>query len=454
MSAAPTVLVEGDSAWIVIIAVSAVTLPAVLLFRRVIARPGGIASGLLLSLPLVLPLVAAVTYDHAILPVLAVLQPADPALFSSGNALVHLLWVPTEGSFIPYTLSDAAGQWMLWTGVSVSSIMLIRRGIGTVLLHRLIVRCRPLNAEDEEDIRMVVQRLAAALDMGRIPRVLVMPQGASGAFAVGGRRARILVSHDLIESLDRSELEGILAHELAHIHAHDIHLISVAGLLRDLVAWNPVAHLAYRKLIRDREMEADRRAASLTGDPLAVASGLVKVCELRKLIRGRHHRFAVAFVGGGRVKQRVRHLLALADGGSVPTGLTVAPFVMAALAVAALGLQTGARIAGVGDGAFLIRWGASEAQPRYWSPPLKKTFVRSRDDSDARWLKRAKKLNEVKQAFPGVRGKDMPRYVKQLNKMWAKADLVHELQQWRVKVLSWPLAGFEVYRLDMVPGAA
>lgn len=453
-AAAPTVLVEGDSAWIVIIAVSAVTLVSVLLFRRLITRPGGLASGLLLSLPLVLPLVAALAYDHAILPVLAVLQPADPALFSSGNSLVHLLWVPTRGSFIPYTLSDAAGQWMLWVGLSVSSVMLLRRAIGTLLVRRLIVKSRPLNAEAEADIRMMVERLAITFGMRRVPRVLVLPEGTSGAFAVGLRRARVLLSRDLIDGLERCELEGIIAHELAHIHAHDIGVTSAAGFLRDLVAWNPVAHIAYRKMMRDREIEADRSAASLTGDPLAVASGLVKACVMRRKVGARRHRFALAFADGGRVKHRVRHLLALADGGAIHgSGRSVLPYMMAALAVAALGLQTGARIAAEGDGAFLIRWG-TDAQPRYWSPPVK-TFAPARDDSDARWLKRAKQLRAEKTQFDGLRRKEMPRYVKQLNKMWQKAGLVHELHQWRVRALSGPWGGFQVYRLEvMVPGAA
>ncbi len=452
-AAAPTILVEGDSAWIVIIAVSAVTLPAVLLFRRLIARPGGVASGLLLALPLVLPLVAALAYDHAILPVLAVLQPADPALFSTGNSLVHLLWVPAKGSFVPYTLSDAAGQWMLWVGASVSSLMLLRRLVGTLLVHRLIVKCRPLNAEDECDIRMTVERLATSLGIRRVPRVLVLPDGASGAFAVGGKRARILMSADLIAGLDRAELEGIVAHELAHIRAHDIGVTSAAGFLRDLVAWNPVAHVAYRKLMRDREIEADRCAAVLTGDPLAVASGLVKVCELRRHLPRRRHRFALAFAGGGRIKQRVRHLLALADGGSIGNGTGVVPYVMAACAVAALGLQTGARIADQGEAAFLIQWGSQNAQPRYWSPPPK--ISGPRDDSDARWIRRAQERAAQKEALDGFRWRETPRYVKQLNKMWQKAGLVHEIHQWRVTELGGPSGGFRVYRLEvMVPGAA
>ena len=76
-SAAPTIVaVQTDSAWVVILAVSAATLLAVMLVRRLIHHPGGIASGLLLCLPLALPLIAAVSFDHAALPVVAILDDA------------------------------------------------------------------------------------------------------------------------------------------------------------------------------------------------------------------------------------------------------------------------------------------------------------------------------------------------------------------------------------------
>ena len=100
-SAAPTVLaIEGDSAWIVILAVSSVTLAAVLLLRRLIKRPGGLASGLLLSLPLVLPLIAALSFDQAVLPVVAVLSPVDSSLLQRSHELLHFLLLSDQGRHV------------------------------------------------------------------------------------------------------------------------------------------------------------------------------------------------------------------------------------------------------------------------------------------------------------------------------------------------------------------
>jgi hypothetical protein len=171
----------------------------------------------------------------------------------------------------------------------------------------------------------------------------------------------------VLEGLDPEELEALLAHEIAHLQSHDVSVTFVAGLLRDLVAWNPVGHLAYRRLMEDRELEADRRAAALTSRPLAVASGLIKVCELLGA-RKRRHRFALGFFAErGGVKRRVASLLDAADGRLALGSAGNIPYVFAAVAVAVLGLQVGARVAAESP-AVVIAWAGSDSAVRTWSP--------------------------------------------------------------------------------------
>lgn len=454
-SAAPPFLaIEGDSAWIVMIAVSFVTLIGVLVMRRLINRPGRLASGLLLSLPLVLPLIAALSLDHAAFPVVAVLRPVDAAVLREPGALAHLLWGPSpSGGFLPYTLSAAAGSWMLWVGLSVVSFMLVRRAVGAVLVHRLIARCRPLDIATEGHVAAMVERLSLSINLSRIPRVIVMPEGISGAFVAGSKRPRILLSADLITGLEPEELAAILAHEIAHIDAHDIGLTFTAGFLRDLVAWNPVAHVAFRKLMADREMEADRRAAEVTGDPLAVASGLVKACELRRLTPCRRHGFALALLGSGsRIRRRVRMLLALADGGSYVRSASNAPYIAAAVLVAALGLQAGARVAAQPEGAYLIGWGSTDDSVEgFWAPAQRRIRHGEGEGKITRPTKRVK-LMDLPQTYKWapVKKKDVPRWLRDITRFSRRAGLDHELLLWNLQPVS--AAGpFSVYRL--VPGA-
>ena len=368
-SAAPTILaLETDSAWVVILAVSLVTAVAALLLRRLIARPGGLASGFLLVLPLLLPLVAALAYEQAVLPELRVMTPADHTLFTRSADLMHFLLLSDgRGTTIPYALTGSAGPWILLFAVGVSSVMLVRRVVGVALLHRLVLRCRipqePYRTLITETVRSLMPRMRIKVP----PEVLLLPDGVSGAFAVGLWRPRILLSEDLLDELDADELASLLAHEMAHIEARDLPLVSAAGFLRDLMAWNPVAHLSLRKLILDRELEADRRAADLGAGPLAVASGLVKAFEVMRRSKTLRGKPALAFLRNrGLIKRRVARLLALADGGAVSVRSERMPYLMAALLVAVLGLQVGAKLAN-DRGALAIVVGESDA--RAWTPP-------------------------------------------------------------------------------------
>jgi Zn-dependent protease with chaperone function len=365
--AAPTILaVETDSAWIVILAVSIVTLPAALLLRRLIGRPGGMASGILLVIPLALPVVAAAAYQRAVLPEFAVLQPVKDALADGGQGLLHMLYISDgSGSATAYALIGSAGPWILLVGLSVSSFMLLRRLIGTLLLHRLIGKCKPATGPRAPTMHEMVRILADASGLKRTPEVNYLPDGISGAFVVGARRPRILISEDLVESLDRDELAAILAHEVSHISARDVQMVFAAGLLRDMIAWNPFSHIAYRRLVASREVEADRRAAAMTGNPLAVASGLLKMYEHIKAGPHSAGRTALAFLRpGGRIARRVSHLIDAADGRVALGHDGRLPYLLAAALVAVLGLQAGAEIA-QDRAALAIVWGTPEGADNF-----------------------------------------------------------------------------------------
>ena len=371
-TAGPTILaLETDSAWVVILAVSFVTLVAVALLRRMIGRPGGFASGALLSLPLLLPLVAAIAYQRAVLPEISVLQPAGSALANGSENLLHLLLVADDHGkeFTLYALSGSAGPWVLLFGGLFSSFMLMRRGVGKVVLHRLVKRSLPLDAGIYPEAAAVLQQVSDRAGLRQVPELLVLPQGALGAFATGGRRAKVLLSEELLHELDLCELEAVIAHEIAHISAHDVRLVASAGFLRDVVAWNPFAHVAYRRLARNRELEADRRAAELTNNPLAVASGLVKMCELMKQSRFGRRAALAFFRPGGRIKHRVTALIELSDGGaSALRSTSYLPYALAGVLAIGLGLNVGARLATSDGSALAIMFGSPElSQTQQWS---------------------------------------------------------------------------------------
>ncbi len=191
-----------------------------------------------------------------------------------------------------------------------------------------------------------------------MPRVYVIPEASPNAFATGRnpQHAAVAATEGLLRMLDREELEGVIAHELAHVKNRDILISSIAATLGaaimmvarfamffggsrdDRGGGNPVAMLATMLLApiaamliqaaisRSREFGADAGGAAIAGQP----GGLVRA--LRKLEAGARgipldanpataHMFIVKpFSGGGMLalfsthpptEQRIRALMEL-----------------------------------------------------------------------------------------------------------------------------------------------
>ena len=464
ISASPTILaVEVDSAWVVVLVVSLTTLVATALLRRFISRPGGIASGLLLSLPLLLPLVAAIIYQGGVLPEVTVLKPLSSMVQDRSESLLHLLFLSDgNGQAALYAFSGSPGAWIFVIGLAVTSFMLARRACGALVLRRLISRCSAPDPEHDAHLLFLVGHLAASSGLNRVPDLLILPKGVSGAFAIGLRRGRLLLSRDLVEKLDDDELAAVLAHEIAHLRARDVPLVFVAGVLRDFVAWNPLAHIAFRRLLTDREFEADRRAASLTRSPLALASGLLTVCELVRGQRSYVQRGALAILRPHvSVTRRVRSLLAMADDEAhIDAQVRGGIFLMAALLVAFIGLEAGAKLAD-DDTAWAVVWGntSAPADVTAWEPPpqLEQASKKKQTKAQRKKLVKAKRKSSlrrflmsteppsallVSEANRQALSRQVYRY---MNRIGIPASELH-LQARPVPI--WGHAAFGVYKID------
>jgi heat shock protein HtpX len=161
--------------------------------------------------------------------------------------------------------------------------------------------------EAPELYRMVDRlRNRAGLPM---PTVAIAPHQQPNAFATGRNpeNAVVCVTAGLMELVDRDELEGVIAHELAHIKNRDMLLqtmtATMAGAISNLANFgiffamgddeegglNPVAAIAMAILApiaamliqfaisRQREFKADAVGAEISGRPLALAGALEKL---------------------------------------------------------------------------------------------------------------------------------------------------------------------------------
>lgn len=175
-----------------------------------------------------------------------------------------------------------------------------------------IYRAQPLPEEQAREIYAIVRELAQKATIP-MPRIYVIPSAAPNAFATGRnpQHAVVAVTQGIFELLNTEELEGVLAHELAHVLHRDILTSSIAAtlagaisMLANMVRWtlmfggssreeernaNPVALLFMAILMpiaallvqlavsRSREYHADEAGARLCEHPLYLASALQKL---------------------------------------------------------------------------------------------------------------------------------------------------------------------------------
>ena len=165
--------------------------------------------------------------------------------------------------------------------------------------------------DDAPELYSDVEELAqiAGLPM---PRVYVIPEQAPNAFATGRdpHHSAVAVTQGIMRLLNRSELKGVIAHELAHIRNRDILIGSVAATIAGAITYlaymaqfaaifgggggnrrgggmlgllamaiiAPMAAMIVRMAIsRTREFGADKTGAEICGNPLYLAGALRKL---------------------------------------------------------------------------------------------------------------------------------------------------------------------------------
>ncbi|MBI2175412.1 MAG: M48 family metallopeptidase [Parcubacteria group bacterium] len=93
-------------------------------------------------------------------------------------------------------------------------------------------RAHPVERENASELYNVVENLAITAGLP-MPRVFLIDEPSPNAFATGRnpKHAAVAVTTGLLERLDRSELEGVLSHELSHIGNRDMLVSTVAVVL-------------------------------------------------------------------------------------------------------------------------------------------------------------------------------------------------------------------------------
>ena len=150
---------------------------------------------------------------------------------------------------------------------------------------RVVLRAAEATAvgpEDEPRLHNLVEGVALAARMPK-PALHVSSQRALNSLATGRSpgSSSIVVTRGLLETMNRLELEAVVAHELAHIRGRDAPLGTFVATLGLLLAPVPplLRAIVNAAIPGDREPVADAEGALITRYPPALASALRKVAE-------------------------------------------------------------------------------------------------------------------------------------------------------------------------------
>jgi heat shock protein HtpX len=133
----------------------------------------------------------------------------------------------------------ALGLWLLQAGpigaviaLAIAALMSIgsyRYGDRIVLAS---ARAKEASPEEEPRLHNVVEGLAIAAGVPK-PRVYVVPEQAPNAFATGRdpEHSSVAVTRGLLDTMNRVELEGVVAHELSHVVDRDILVGTIVATL-------------------------------------------------------------------------------------------------------------------------------------------------------------------------------------------------------------------------------
>lgn len=200
---------------------------------------------------------------------------------------------------------------------------------------------KPLERKSNLRVYNLVENLCIAQGM-KMPKVYIIEDNSLNAYASGinEKTFAVTLSRGIIEKLDDSELEGVIAHELAHIINRDVRLLVISIVFVGIFAF--LSDLALRNLIfsgggrsrdskdnngaiiiaalivtaiayfislllrfgisRKREYMADAAAAEMTRNPLALAGALRKISEDPNIEAVKNNEVAQLFIEHPQLK--------------------------------------------------------------------------------------------------------------------------------------------------------
>lgn len=170
-----------------------------------------------------------------------------------------------------YVISQALSIYMGYEpgGLGLVGIAFILSGVSTFVSYYFsdkivlgISGAKPANRKEHFNFYTAAENLAIGAGIPK-PKLYVIDDSAPNAFATGRdpEHAVVVATTGLIAKLNKSELEGVVAHELTHIKNYDIRLSSIVSVMVGLIAL--LADFFLRISFRGRSRDDDNKMGAI-----------------------------------------------------------------------------------------------------------------------------------------------------------------------------------------------
>jgi heat shock protein HtpX len=274
------------------------------------------------------------------------------------NQLKTLLLMSALTALLVWVGDAVAGRQGMWMFLILAAVMNFIAYWYSDKIVLKMYRAQPVTQSSAPELWGIVQGLAQKANMP-MPALYIVPSESPNAFATGRnpQHAAVAATEGILRLLTRDELEGVLAHELAHVRNRDTLTNSIVATIAGAITMvsrsafylgggrrdgdrggNPIALLLTLFLAplaavlvkmavsRTREFAADHTGAETTGRPMSLASALQKLEQGKAAIpmtnanEATAHQFIVNPLHGGlaglfsthpRTEDRVARLQAM-----------------------------------------------------------------------------------------------------------------------------------------------
>ena len=163
-------------------------------------------------------------------------------------------------------LSDVNYVILLLISMSVILILIIR-WINLYLFYRNLAYEDKVGRKEVPEIYNVIDSYTKKIKI-KAPDVSLTHRNYFSPFMVGIKNCTIVLSPNLLEKLNHDEKETLIQHELSHIKRNDNLIGWAALILRDLLFFNPFAHIVYYLIKTEQEKDSDKLVVKYSGKPV------------------------------------------------------------------------------------------------------------------------------------------------------------------------------------------